>query len=42
MTKYLYISNGNVTGYANNSLTETKNGIAWNNGNYVLRYVIGV
>ena len=36
MTKYLYISNGNVTGYANNSLTETKN------GNYVLRYVIGV
>ena len=27
MTKYLYISNGNVTGYANNSLTETKNGI---------------
>ena len=42
MMKYLYISNGGASGHANNASSGTTNGIAWNNKNYVLRYVVGV
>lgn len=42
MMKYLYVSNGIVSGHANNASSGTTNGIAWANKNYVLRYVIGV
>lgn len=42
MMKYLYVSNGGATGVSDNRLSGTTNGIAWNNSNYVLRYVIGV
>ena len=40
--KFLYINNNKVTGHTSNSNTGTKNGITYNNNNYVLRYVIGV
>lgn len=40
--KYLYISNGIVSGIAENANSGTANGIAWNNVNYTLRAVIGV
>ena len=42
MMKYLYVSNGTVSGHANNDSSGTTNGIAWDNKNFVLRYVIGV
>lgn len=42
MVKYLHVSNGTVSGHVGNGSSGTMNGIAWNNGNYVLRYVIGV
>ena len=42
MMKYLYVSNGTVSGHVNNDSSGTMNGIAWDNRNYVLRYVIGV
>ena len=40
--KILYISNSSISGHADNDTSGTSNGIAWNNANYVLRYVIGV
>ena len=40
--KFLYINNNKVTGHTSNSNTGTKNGITYNNNNYVLRYVLGV
>lgn len=41
--KYLYISDGHITGNDQNTLTGTgANGIVYNNAAYVLRYVIGV
>ena len=40
--KFLYISNNRITGHVSNSNTGTKNGITYNNNNYVLRYVLGV
>lgn len=42
MMKHLYVNNGIVSGHANNDSSGTTNGIAWDNKNYVLRYVIGV
>lgn len=39
--KYIYISDGTVSGYSSNSITATKNGITYSNGNFVLRYIIG-
>lgn len=42
--KYLYISNRSITGHANNNVSNTGNpsGIKYENGGFVLRYVIGV
>ena len=40
--KYLYISDTSIVGYAGNNETDTKNGITYNNAEYVLRYVVGV
>ena len=42
MKKSLYISNEETVGVDTNATSGTTNGIAWNNTNYVLRYVIGV
>ena len=42
-TKYLYISDSQITGHANNVLTGTAGtGIKYTNNRFVLRYVIGV
>lgn len=40
--KSLYISDEEAVGVDTNATSGTTNGIAWNNTNYVLRYVIGV
>lgn len=40
--KFIYINDNKITGHASNSNTGTKNGITYNNNNYVLRYVLGV
>lgn len=40
--KFLYITDNKITGHSSNSNTGTKNGITYNNNNYVLRYVLGV
>ena len=42
MKKSLYISDEEAVGVDTNATSGTTNGIAWNNTNYVLRYVIGV
>ena len=42
MKKSLYISDEEAVGVDTNATSGTKNGIAWDNTNYVLRYVIGV
>lgn len=42
MKKSLYISDEEAVGVDTNAASGTTNGIAWNNTNYVLRYVIGV
>ena len=42
MKKSLYISDEEAVGIDANAISGTTNGIAWNNANYVLRYVIGV
>ena len=42
MKKSLYISDEEAVGVDTNATSGTTNGIAWNNANYVLRYVIGV
>lgn len=42
MKKSLYISDEEAVGVDINATSGTTNGIAWNNTNYVLRYVIGV
>ena len=42
MKKILYISGEEAVGVDANAISGTTNGIAWNNTNYVLRYVIGV
>ena len=42
MKKSLYISDEEAVGVDTNASSGTTNGIAWNNTNYVLRYVIGV
>lgn len=39
--KYIYISNGGISGYYDNAVNATKNGIAYSNKSFVLRYVIG-
>lgn len=41
-TKYIYVTNTQIKGHADNKATGTANGITYNNGAYVLRYVIGV
>lgn len=41
-SKYLYISDTQIKGNANNTLTGTANGITFANNSTVLRYVIGV
>lgn len=41
-SKYLYISNDQITGNTENISVGSKNGIRYNNSNFVLRYVIGV
>ena len=41
-TKYIYVSDEQIKGHANNNLTGTKNGITFANNHWVLRYVIGV
>lgn len=41
-TKALYLTDTTIKGNDNNTGTGTKNGITYNNSNYVLRYVIGV
>lgn len=40
--KYLYIAPTQIKGHARNSETATVNGVTYNNGYWVLRYVIGV
>lgn len=42
MKKSLYISDEEAVGVDTNAASGTTNGIAWDNTNYVLRYVIGV
>lgn len=42
MKKSLYISDEEAVGVDTNATSGTTNGIAWDNTNYVLRYVIGV
>ena len=42
MKKSLYISDEEAIGVDANTTSGTTNGIAWDNANYVLRYVIGV
>ena len=42
MKKSIYISDEEAVGVDTNTTSGTTNGIAWNNTNYVLRYVIGV
>ena len=42
MKKSLYISDEEAVGVDTNATSGTANGIAWNNTNYVLKYVIGV
>ena len=41
-SKYLYIEDTKITGHADNNATGTANGITYNNGKFVLRYVFGV
>lgn len=42
-TKYLYISDGKVVGHDNNTASGTgASGIKYSNGDYTLRYIIGV
>lgn len=41
-SKYLYISDGGITGCAQNAVSGTKNGITYNNAAFVLRTVYGV
>lgn len=40
--KYLYLADTTITGQESNGSTGTNSGITFNNGYYVLRYVIGV
>lgn len=40
--KYLYIADTYIRGHADNSASGTKNGITFNNGQFALKYVIGV
>ena len=42
MKKSIYISDEEAVGVDTNATSGTTNGIAWNNTNYILRYVIGV
>ena len=42
MNKKLDINNGSATGVDANGSSRTINGIAHQNGNYALKYVIGV
>ena len=42
MKKSLYVNDEEAVGVNTNAASGTTNGIAWNNTNYVLRYVIGV
>lgn len=42
VAKYLQVSDGTIAGVASNEQRGTMNGIAYNNKQYVLRYVIGV
>lgn len=41
-TKYLYISDTQIKGHADNTLSGTNNGISYNNKLFVLRAVVGV
>lgn len=42
-TKYLYISNTQITGHANNNISGTSgSGVTYDNSKWVLRYVLGV
>lgn len=41
-TKYLYITDTQITGHDNNEATGTANGITYNNAAFVLKYVVGV
>lgn len=41
-SKYVYISDDKITGNENNTSAGTKNGITYDNTEFVLRYVIGV
>ena len=41
-TKYLYISDTEITGHADNNATGSNNGITYANNKFVLRYVIGI
>lgn len=41
-SKYLYISSSYIAGHADNVWSGTTNGITFNNGQFALRYVIGV
>ena len=40
--KSLYIADEKISGYANNIVSGTANGITYNNNNFVLRYIFGV
>lgn len=40
--KYVYISDNQITGHANNTTSGTANGITYDNSKFVLRYVFGV
>lgn len=41
-SKYLYITDTVIKGHADNTASGTTNGITYNNGQFALRYVIGV
>jgi len=41
-SKYVYVSDTQITGHANNTATGTGSGISYKNNHWVLRYVIGI
>jgi len=42
MMKYLYISDTQIKGHDDNVKAGSSSGVSYDNGKYVLRYVIGV
>lgn len=41
-SKYVYVSDNKVSGFAHNNSSGTNNGITYDNSRFVLRYIIGI